>query len=161
MATNTKFAPRDLFEQILEYMPIPTFDLIIDYGGQGVILVRRKIAPYRDVWALPGLRMYKGETIDDTLRRIARQELGLDIETRGKTIIGQFVGKFRTEHDRQDISTCYAVHVKGDQAIAINTQHFHAFRVTRAVPKQTGAMYRHYIGEYFAMETNGPRPGVA
>jgi ADP-ribose pyrophosphatase YjhB (NUDIX family) len=50
-----KFAPREIFEQILEWSVIPTFDLLIQYGDQGIILVKRKIAPYKDQWALPGL----------------------------------------------------------------------------------------------------------
>jgi hypothetical protein len=30
-------APRKLFDKMLDYMPIPTFDLIIEYGEQGII----------------------------------------------------------------------------------------------------------------------------
>ncbi len=149
MTETMKFAPREVFEQILEYMAIPTFDLVIEYGEQGIILVRRKIAPYKDVWALPGLRMYKGEDIDDTIIRIARSELGLNIDPSNKVIIGQFVGKFKTEHDRQDISTGYLLHVKDDQEIVINREHFHAFRVAREIPDNIGAMYRYYLGEYY------------
>lgn len=145
MARETKFAPREVFEQILEYMPIATFDLVIEYGDQGVILVRRKIAPYKDVWALPGLRMYKGEGIDDTLRRIGRAELGLEIDTSGKVLLGQFVGRFRTEAARQDISTGYLVRVDEGAPIVTNPAHFHGYRVTREVPGNIGAMYRHYL----------------
>ena len=148
MTENGKFAPREVFDQILEYMPIPTFDIVLEYGGQGIVLVRRKIAPYKDVWALPGLRMYKGEDIDDTLQRIAEKELGLAIDTSNKVLLGQFVGKFKTEHDRQDISTGYLIRVTGDQEIAINQEHFHAYRVTREIPENTGAMYRYYLREY-------------
>jgi ADP-ribose pyrophosphatase YjhB (NUDIX family) len=149
MTENMKFAPREIFEQILEYMAIPTFDIVIEYGEQGIILVRRKIAPYKDVWALPGLRMYKGENIDDTLQRIAQKELGLRIDTSNKVIIGQFVGKFKTEHDRQDISTGYLMHVEDDQEIVINQEHFYEFCVTREIPENIGAMYRYYLKEYY------------
>jgi len=76
---NSLLAPKELFDKMLRYMPIPTFDLLVQYGDQGVVVVKRKIAPYKDVWALPGLRMHKRESIDDTLRRIARQELGFQL----------------------------------------------------------------------------------
>lgn len=148
MTENGKFAPREVFDQILEYMPIPTFDIVVEYGEQGIILVRRKIAPYKDVWALPGLRMYKGEDIDGTLQRIAEKELGLAIDTSNKVLLGQFVGKFKTEHDRQDISTGYLIKVKDDQEITINQEHFYAHRVTREIPENTGAMYRYYLRDY-------------
>src|ERR1700750_2681376 len=44
---EVKFAPRDVFEQILEYSVIPTFDLVIEMPGEaGVVIARRTIAPY-------------------------------------------------------------------------------------------------------------------
>jgi len=33
-----QFAPRDVFEKILEYSVIPTFDLIIWFSDRGVLL---------------------------------------------------------------------------------------------------------------------------
>lgn len=154
--TPRGFAPREVFEQILEYMPIPTFDLVIEFGDQGVVFVRRRIAPYKDVWALPGLRMLKGEGIDDTLRRIAQAELGLEIETAGKVILGQFVGRFRTERARQDISTGYLVRARGNQAIRPNAAHFHAVRVAQEAPGRMGAMYRFYLARRAALRHPSP-----
>lgn len=150
-AARSGFAPREVFEQILDYMPIATFDLVIEHGDRGVVFVRRRIAPYKDVWALPGLRMLKGEGIDDTLRRIARQEVGLEIDTTGKVILGQFVGRFRTERARQDISTGYLVRARGDQEVRPNAAHFHAARVAREPPGRMGAMYRFYWELYAAL----------
>ncbi len=151
MKRETNFAPRELFEQILEYMVIPTFDLLIEYGDKGVIIVRRKIPPYQNMWALPGLRMYKGEEINDTLLRIAQQEVGLDIDLTSKRFLGQFVGKFKTERGRQDLSTGYLVHASADQDISINTTHFSSFRLTREMPKRMGTMYQYYLCQYFKL----------
>jgi ADP-ribose pyrophosphatase YjhB (NUDIX family) len=145
MAKELKFAPREVFEQLLEYMVIPTFDLVIEIDQQGIILVRRTIAPYQRQWALPGLRMLKGETIDDTLRRIAQQEVGLEIDPRQKVLLGQFVGKFKTEHQRQDLSTGYWIKVPADRPLTLNPAHFSELRVTYDLPRPMGAMYRHYL----------------
>lgn len=109
---------------MMKYMPIPTFDLIIEYGSKGVIVVKRKIEPYKNVWALPGLRMYKGESINDTLQRIAKNELGLKINAKEKQLVGQFVGKFTSENNRQDISTAYSIKVDEHQPIKMNEEHF-------------------------------------
>jgi ADP-ribose pyrophosphatase YjhB (NUDIX family) len=151
MSDKLVYAPREIFEQILKYAVIPTFDLIIELPGQGVVLVRRKIAPYKNTWALPGLRMMKPEGINDTLARIAWQEVGMDIDADQRRFIGQYVGRFRTEQGRQDLSTCYAVScVAGD--IQINTEHFSGYRFVRGiveVPENTGAMYRYFLKEYF------------
>jgi hypothetical protein len=100
--------------------------------------------------------MLKGEGIDDTLRRIARAELGLEIETAGKVILGQFVGRFRTEHARQDISTGYLVRACGEQEIRPNAAHFHAVRVGREAPGKMGAMYRFYLERRAALQRPSP-----
>ena len=148
--TEIRFAPRDVFDTILEWAVIPTFDLVLSYGDRGVIVVRRRIAPYKGVWALPGLRMHKPESIEDTLRRIAGQELGLEIDPERRTFLGQYVGRFRTEHQRQDLSTGYHVPVDEDQEIRPNPEHFTAHDVVRHVPPRAGAMYRFYLERYFS-----------
>ena len=142
------FAPKEIFDQILEWVVIPTFDLVIEYGDQGIILVKRNIAPYKNQWALPGLRMLKGEDIDTTLKRIAKQEVGLAINPKEKIFLGQYVGKFTTEHNRQDLSTGYYVKVPDAQEIKLNEDHFSAFQVSKEVPKNIGAMYKFYLEEY-------------
>jgi len=145
------FAPRNIFEKILEYAVVPTFDLIVQCGDSGVILLRRKIAPYKGVWALPGLRMMKPEGIDDTLTRIALQETGIRIDPKKRRFIGQYVGRFRSEHQRQDLSTCYAVSCDAPE-VRINPAHFsgHCFiRAKQEIPQNTGAMYRYFLELYF------------
>lgn len=146
---QTGFAPKELFDQMLQYMPIPTFDLVLQHGNKGVIVLKRTIAPYKNVWALPGLRMLKGESIDDTLRRIAQQEVGINIDPTQKQFIGQFVGKFSTENNRQDISTCYAICVPDTQEIVVNKDHFSDMKIVNNIPQPIGAMYKYYLQKYF------------
>lgn len=140
-----KYAPREIFEQILEWSVIPTFDLVIEIEGKGFVLVKRKIAPYKNQWALPGLRMYKDEGIDDTLIRIAKQEVGLDIDPSQKVLIDQYVGKFKTENERQDLSTGYYFHLPASTEIILNTEHFSTYQISKEVPDNIGAMYKFYI----------------
>lgn len=146
-----KYAPKEVFEKILEYAAIPTFDLVIEYGSQGIIIVRRKIAPYKHTWALPGLRMIKPESIDDTLRRIALQELGLQIEPPARVFLGQYVGRFRTENQRQDLSTGYLLKVSDDRPIILNRKHFSGYRIVSSAPRNMGAMYKFYLKQYLAI----------
>lgn len=142
-----KYAPRDIFEQILEWAVIPTFDLIIEIEGRGYLMVKRTIEPYKNQWALPGLRMYKDESIDATLIRIAKQEVGIDLDPTKKLLIGQYVGKFKTEHQRQDLSTGYYFKLPASTEITINGEHFSSFQLTRKVPDNSGAMYKYYINK--------------
>ncbi|HEV7934381.1 MAG TPA: NUDIX domain-containing protein [Actinomadura sp.] len=53
-----------------------------------VLLVRRIIPPYENRWALPGLRMFKPESIDDTIARIAEDELGLRADVHDRRFLG-------------------------------------------------------------------------
>lgn len=149
---EVKFAPREIFESILEYAVIPTFDLVVELPeGGGVVLVRRTIAPYQNKWALPGLRMFKPESIDDVIARIAEDELGLDVDVDGKRFLGQYVGRFKTEHERQDLSTGYVVSALTSD-IKINADHFSGYQIVEKwgeVPPATGAMYRYYLAKYF------------
>ncbi len=140
------FAPRDVFEQILEWSVIPTFDLVLHVDGQGFVLVRRRIAPYKGVWALPGLRMFKGESIDQALTRISTAEVGLDIDPGQRRFLGQYVGRFRTEHQRQDLSTGYLITLPAGSEPTPNPEHFSSSRLSYDDVEPMGAMYRFYLG---------------
>jgi len=148
------FAPREIFLSILEYAVIPTFDLIVWFEGRGLIMLRRKISPYRNVWALPGLRVMKPERIEDTLTRIGVDELGLQLDPSMRFFVGQFMGRFRTEGSRQDLSTCYAL--LADRCdVSINSDHFSECRFIASasdIPSRTGAMYRYYLEEFFSSQ---------
>lgn len=154
-----KFAPKEVFDQILEWSVIPTFDLVIEYEG-AIVLVKRKLAPYKDQWALPGLRMLKGESIDDTLVRIAQNELSLKVDTSTKVFLGQYVGRFKTEHNRQDLSTGYCLKAGNGQFAWINQSHFYGMRSISSktqIPSHTGAMYRFYLDAYFGLKESSDR----
>jgi ADP-ribose pyrophosphatase YjhB (NUDIX family) len=130
----------------LEWAAIPTFDLLLEVVGVGYVFVKRKIAPYKYQWALPGLRMYKEEGIDDTLTRIAKQEVGLELNPTQGRILGQYVGRFKTEHERQDVSTCYHFVLPTGTSLTPNPDHFSGLRISPLAPNNTGAMYRYYVG---------------
>lgn len=147
-----RFAPREIFEQILEYSVIPTFDLVIELPDDGgIVLVRRTIAPYENKWALPGLRMFKPESIEDVIARIAEDEVGLEVDVDDRRFLGQYVGRFKTEHERQDISTGYVVRALGSE-ITLNRDHFSSHQIIKKrteIPAVIGAMYRFYLSAYF------------
>lgn len=64
---------------ILENTPICCVDLVIRKGGK-VLLVKRKMAPSKNEWWVPGGRVLKNERLIDTARRKAREEVGLKIK---------------------------------------------------------------------------------
>ncbi|MDA8174716.1 MAG: NUDIX hydrolase [Nitrospiraceae bacterium] len=56
--------------------PVPTVDIIIEYGG-GIVLIERKNPPHG--WAIPGGFVDIGETLEEAACREAREETGLDV----------------------------------------------------------------------------------
>jgi ADP-ribose pyrophosphatase YjhB (NUDIX family) len=63
--------------------PVPTVDIIIEYGDLGLVLIERDKPPWG--WALPGGFVEYGESLEDAARREAREETGLEAE-----LLGQF-----------------------------------------------------------------------
>lgn len=109
---------------------------------------RRTISPYESVWVLSGLRMYKEDSINDTLRRIAKQELGLTIDQEKRAFIGQYVGKFQTENERQDLSTGYLIRLKNSEEIKLDKNHFSRYELVKSIPASVGAMYKFYLEKF-------------
>ena len=57
--------------------PVPTVDIIIEYGG-GVVLIHRANEPVG--WALPGGFVDYGESLEQAAVREAKEETGLSVE---------------------------------------------------------------------------------
>lgn len=77
MNASSSYIPDDLYRDILRNMPIACVDIAIVHEG-AVLLVRRKDAPARGDWWVPGGRVMKGEMMKATALRKAREEVGID-----------------------------------------------------------------------------------
>ncbi|MDN3351349.1 NUDIX domain-containing protein [Actinomadura sp. DC4] len=167
-----KFAPREVFEQLLDWSVIPTFDLVVELPeADGVVLVRRTIAPYENCWALPGLRMFKGEGIDDVIARIAEDELGVRVDVGSKRFLGQYVGRFKTERERQDLSSvrlrgaCFQQRTPDQPGALLRPPHHQEGRRDaglhrRHVPLLPVTVFRRRLS-HVRCSWNGPRLGQA
>ncbi len=58
--------------------PLLAADALVLYGD-GIVLIRRENPPYQGFYALPGGFVEVGETVEEAVRREAREETGLDI----------------------------------------------------------------------------------
>lgn len=72
----SSFIPPDLYNQILTYLPIACVDIAIVSKGS-ILLVKRNDMPVKGEWWLPGGRVYKYETMRQTAKRKAIEEVGL------------------------------------------------------------------------------------
>lgn len=88
--------------------PVPAVDLIIEYQGEGVVLIARKYPPYG--WALPGGFVEYGESLEEAAVREAKEETGLEVK-----LLGQFHTYSRPDRDprRHVISTVFVATATG------------------------------------------------
>lgn len=71
-----------LYREIVANMPIPCVDIVVSSPGKYIMALRRN-EPARDQWWFPGGRILKGETFHAAAIRLARQELGIEVEVSG------------------------------------------------------------------------------
>ncbi len=78
MTEPVSWIPDDVWADIVAHMPVPSVDLVVDCAD-GVLLARRQNEPASGEWFVPGGRVKKGEPIRETVSRVAREELGIDV----------------------------------------------------------------------------------
>jgi len=78
MDVQDGWIPDDEFATCLGHLPQVCVDLVAAMDG-GVLLTRRTNEPAKGEWFWPGGRVYKGERLDAAARRVAREELGLEV----------------------------------------------------------------------------------
>ena len=95
--------PEDEWKIIVRKMPIVSVDLIVLLDG-GAVLGKRCNEPAKGEWFVPGGRVRKGERLEDAVHRIAREELGTDVEV--KEMLGVYEHFYNTA-DIPDASKHY------------------------------------------------------
>lgn len=78
MDTNKPFTSEE-FKNIYAKVPRLCVDIVIK-TDRGILMTLRDIEPYKGLWHIPGGTVLYGETIDAAVKRIARQELGIETE---------------------------------------------------------------------------------
>ncbi len=73
------FISPDLYEQIIENIPIPCVDFVILHEGK-VLLTLRTQEPEKDKWWVQGGRIFKNESLLEALQRLAHREVGCKVK---------------------------------------------------------------------------------
>ena len=122
--------------------PVPTVDIIIEYGNQGLVLIERAQAPWG--WALPGGFVDYGESLEDAARREAREETGLEV-----TLLGQLhtYSDPRRDPRQHNISTVFVAHGCGTPRAADDARHLKIFRPDE-LPRTLAFDHARILGDY-------------
>jgi len=78
MEIHDEYVPEDLFAELTARMPQVCVEVVLE-TGDGVLLARRANEPAKGEWFWPGGRLYKGEELTEAARRVAREELGIEV----------------------------------------------------------------------------------
>lgn len=73
--------PEEEWNIVVKNIPIVSVDLIVLHKG-GLLLGRRSNEPAKGEWFVPGGRLRKCERLKDAVHRIAKKELGTEVEIR-------------------------------------------------------------------------------
>lgn len=92
-----EWIPDDEWRTIVANVPIVSVDLLIR-TDDGVLFGKRTNEPAKGHWFPPGGRVHKGETREDAVHRVAREECGLDVE------IAESLGAFEHLYETADVA---------------------------------------------------------
>ena len=84
------FIPSDTYKKIIDYMVIPTTDIVFLNKNKEILLWLRNNAPLKWIYYLPGWRIQKWETIIQAAKRKAKEELNIDIDQEKLKFIGVY-----------------------------------------------------------------------
>lgn len=71
--------PDEEWETVVRNVPIVSVDLVVS-SADGIVLGKRTNEPAKGEWFVPGGRVHKHERLVDAARRVANEELGVDVE---------------------------------------------------------------------------------
>lgn len=78
--------PKADFDAIYSRVPRLCVEVILQDAERGVVLALRDIPPNIGAWHIPGGTVLYGEALVDAVKRVARMELGIDVE------VGELLG---------------------------------------------------------------------
>ncbi len=131
--------------------PFPTVDIIIECGGGGIVLIKRKNPPYG--WALPGGFIDHGESLEDAAEREAEEETSLKV-----TLLEQFFTYSSPARDprHHTIATVFIARASGTPRAADDAAEAGIF-VEGGLPEEIAFDHRRILSDYFRFRKTGER----
>ena len=103
------FLGKNDFSSVIKNTPLISIDLIVKNSKEEVLLGKRINEPAKGSWFVPGGRIFKDETLDEAFSRIAREELGLDLQRDKSKFYGIYEHFYENSVFSDDFGTHYVV----------------------------------------------------
>ena len=96
MTERVEWIPDEVWSDIVEHVPIPSVDLLV-LTDEGLLLAKRQNKPAKGEWFVPGGRIQKGESLEEAVHRVAREELGVGV------VIEEELGAYDHRYETADV----------------------------------------------------------
>ena len=80
------FLPEEDYKRVLGLVPVACVDVVVTLGNK-FLLGKRINEPGKGLWWIPGGRVFKGETLEETAIRKIMEELGFETRREGFEIL--------------------------------------------------------------------------
>jgi colanic acid biosynthesis protein WcaH len=122
--TDERPIPPEEWGVVVANVPIVSVDLVVRHEG-GVVLGKRTNPPAKGEWFVPGGTVFKNESLTDAVHRVAREELGIDVE------IERSLGAYEHFYDTSEVDGVDSKHYlanafvvsAGDAELQADDQH--------------------------------------
>lgn len=117
------------FISIIDSTPLVSIDLIFKNENKDVLLGKRVNRPAQGSWFVPGGRIKKNEKIMDAMKRIALNELDVEIEDYSVKLLGVFDHIYEDNYLGKDgvnthyVVLAYMVNVENGIEVSADNQH--------------------------------------
>jgi colanic acid biosynthesis protein WcaH len=102
--------PKDVFATVVANAPLVAIDLIVQNAQGAVLLGLRTNPPAQGSWFVPGGRIRKDESLNAAFARIARDELGLQLQRNEHALYGVYEHFYNVNFNgTENASTHYVV----------------------------------------------------
>jgi UDPglucose 6-dehydrogenase len=128
--------------------PALTVNVIIENKGK-ILLIKRRLHPFKDLWSLPGGYVEYGETIENAARREIKEECGLNIQL--SRIVGVYSNPKRHPW-KHVIATCYTAKIIGGKIKTESREGKAKFFELKSIPKQLAFDHTKMIKDYLTYE---------
>jgi len=107
---------REDFERIFATVPRLTIDLVIK-NSNGILFTKRTIEPQMGEWHLPGGSVFFNETIDEAVKRKAKEELNLDVDS--KKLLGyiEYINENDGNINRHSIAMVFLIEIENEKIV--------------------------------------------
>jgi ADP-ribose pyrophosphatase YjhB (NUDIX family) len=130
------------YDTAFTLVPRICIDLVIKSENK-IALSLRKIEPEKDKWHLPGGIIYKNESIEEAVGRVAKKEVGVEVTIEKFLGYMEFKNEIQYGKNRHTISLVFQVLPKQKKFIPDSQSHEIKYHLN--IPENTHPIHKNFI----------------